>query len=315
MDVVTLGETMLRFSPPQGECLESAAVFHVDFGGTEANVAVGLVRLGLSAGWVSRLPDNALGRRVAGQIRYHGVDVSRVIWAPGERVGTYYIELGRTPRPTEVIYDRAGSAFSRIAPEEVDWSYVRQARWVHLTGITPALGIGPRRTVERAIEEASASGATISFDVNYRAKLWSPVEAAGVLAPLLSRVHIIFSGVRDAALLFGTSLDSGEAARLLYERYQPRLVIITEGEAGAVAYDGTEHRATPPPVESIDPIGSGDAFAAGFIVGYLEDGVDTGLAWGVAYAAIKRTYRGDVVWAGRKELMDVLRGPGRGVIR
>lgn len=315
VDVVTLGEIMVRFSPPIGESLESAPVFQVDPGGAEANVAVALARLGVRTGWVSRLPDNVLGRRIAGQLRHHGVDTSRVIWAPGERIGTYYIEPGRTPRATNVIYDRAGSAFSRIQPEEVDWGYVRQAGWLHLTGITPALGDGPRRVVERAIREAAGSGAVISFDVNYRAKLWSPERAAEVLTPILQRATIIQCAARDAALLFDVPVAGGPAAQALYEQFHPRLAVVTEGEVGVSAYDGAEHRASTILADTLDPVGSGDAFAAGFIAGYREGGVEQGLAWGSALAALKRTYRGDLVWCGREELQAVLRGTAQGILR
>ncbi len=315
MDLVTLGETMLRFSPPLGDCLENARALQVDLGGTESNLAIALARLGLRTGWISRLPDNVLGRRVASQIRQHGVDTSRVIWAPGERMGTYYIDPGRPPRPTQVVYDRAGSALSRIEPEQVDWDYVRQAERLHLTGVTPALGPGPRRTVERAIREAAAGGMTISFDVNYRAKIWSPAEAASTLAPLLSQVTVVQCGVRDAALLFGVPANGAEAARALYDRFRPRLVVVTEGEAGGIAYDGAEHRVPPVPAETLDPIGSGDAFAAGFIAGYREGGVEQGLSWGNALAALKRTYWGDLVWAGREDLQAVLENSAKGVLR
>jgi 2-dehydro-3-deoxygluconokinase len=315
MDVVTLGEAMLRFSPPLGESLESAPVLQVDLGGAESNVAVALARLGLSVGWISRLPNNALGRRAEGQIRYHRVDTSRVIWASGERMGAYYIEPGRSPRPTDVIYDRAHSAFGRIEPEEVDWAYVRESAWLHLTGITPALGEGARRTVERALREAASSSAIISFDVNYRSKLWSPEQAATVLTPLLSQVTIIQCAARDAALLFSTPTAGMEAARALYECFHPRLVVLTEGEAGAVAYDGTEYRIPPIPADTVDPIGSGDAFAAGFIVGYREGGVTQGLAWASALAAIKRTYRGDLPWTSRDQVRAVLDGAGINIVR
>ena len=106
-------------------------------------MAIALARLGFQVGWISRLPDNSLGHRINGQIRQHGVDTSGFIWVPDERVGTYYVEHGRSPRPSNVIYDRKDSAFSRIQPDQVDWNYFRLAKWVHLTGITPALGDGP----------------------------------------------------------------------------------------------------------------------------------------------------------------------------
>lgn len=306
LDVVTLGETMIRFSPPFGESLEGASVFHVDPGGAESNVAVALARLGLQVGWISRLPDNALGRRIGGQIRHHGVDISRVIWATGERVGTYYIEPGRSPRPTNVIYDRRHSALSRLTPKEVDWDYIRQGDWLHLTGITPALGDGPKQVVERAIREATGAGAIVSFDVNYRPKLWTASEAAAVLTPLLEQVTILQCARRDAALLFGAPEAGDETACELFKRYRPRVVVVTSRGAGAYAYDGAAYHVPSVSVDTVDPIGSGDAFAAGFIAGYRQGDVDTGLMWGSALATLKRTYRGDILWSGRIELDAIL---------
>lgn len=251
MDVVTLGETMVRFSPPLGESLESAPVLHADPGGAESNVAVALARLGLSVGWISRLPETTIGRRCAGQIRRHGVDTSRVIWATGERMGTYYIEPGRTPRPTTVVYDRADSAFSRIQPDEVDWSYVRQAGWLHLTGITPALGAGPRHVIQRAMQEAAAADITVSFDVNYRAKLWTPEEAGEGSAPFLEQTTIIQCAIHNAQLSFGTPSDGVAAAQAVYERFRPRLAVITAGEEGGSAHDGEWISRPCVPVESL----------------------------------------------------------------
>jgi 2-dehydro-3-deoxygluconokinase len=306
---------MLRFSPSEGDTLESALTYRVDIGGAESNVAVALARLGFRTGWISRLPDNALGRRLLGQIRHHGVDTSAVILAPDGRVGTYYIEPGRLPRATSVIYDRAHSAFSQIDPDQVDWDYVGKAKWLHLTGITAALGDGPRRTVERAIAEATRHGVLISFDVNYRARLWTPADAAATLSLLLRHIPIIQCSLRDAVSLFGTPASGDEAARDLYDRFHPRVILITDGQAGAVAYDGELHRARSIPAETLDPVGSGDAFAAGFIAGYKEGGIEHGLSWGVAAAAVKRTFRGDLFLAGRTELRDALEGAAQHIAR
>lgn len=316
MDVVTLGETMIRFSPPQAETLERSALLHADPGGAESNVAIALARLGLATAWISRLPENAMGRRIAGQIRQHGVDTSRVVWAPStERVGTYYIEPGRAPRPTSVIYDRAGSALSRIEPADVDWGYVQRAGWLHLTGITPGLGAGPRRTLEEAVRVATGRGMVVSFDVNYRAKVWPADEAAAVLAPLLEDVALILCAARDAALLFGTPAAGPDAARALSQAFRPRLVVVTAGEAGAFAYDGADYHAPSVVCDTLDPVGSGDAFAAGFIAGYRDGDVEQGLAWGNAAAALKRTYRGDILWATRQELQAILEETGSAILR
>ncbi|HET6947965.1 MAG TPA: PfkB family carbohydrate kinase, partial [bacterium] len=133
-DVVTIGETMLRISAPPGVPLEAASHLFVHVAGAESNVAVAMSRLGTSAGWISRLTDNPLGRRIYRDIRSHGVDVSRVLWTRADRIGTYFLELGRIPRPGRVIYDRAGSAMAMVSPDEVDWVYVREAKVVHLSG-------------------------------------------------------------------------------------------------------------------------------------------------------------------------------------
>ena len=317
MDIVTLGETMLRFSVGTGQNLEGASSYQVDIAGAESNVAINLARLGLKTGWISRLPDHPLGRRVASEMRRHGVDLAGVIWAPGqERQSTFFIEFASSPRSTQVIYDRAGSAFSHIQPDQVDWAYLRAGHWLHLSGITPALGPGPRATIERAIAEASSAGMTISLDVNYRAKLWSAEQAASQLAPLMSSVTILVCALRDAVTLFQVPEDAEAAVTSLHVRFRPRLTLLTLGDAGAIAFDGELHRQTALPSETVDPIGSGDAFVGGFIAGYLEGGVKRGLQFGVALAALKRTYQGDVVWCSRQDLLAALdQAPDPGVQR
>jgi 2-dehydro-3-deoxygluconokinase len=314
--IISLGETMLRLSVRDGDTLEGASTYQVHVAGAESSVAVALARLGLASAWVSRLPDNALGHKVAGELRRHGVDLSRVVWAPpSDRQATFFVEFGPAPRGTEVIYDRANSAFSRIQPDEVDWSCLRQARWLHLTGITPALGDGPRATVERALAEAHAAGVPVSFDVNYRARLWSPEAAAGALAPLVAQCAVLICSLRDAVRVLGASDDPETALMDLHARFRPAVTVLTLGERGAIAFDTELHRQPALAVETVDPLGTGDAFAAGFIAGYLEAGVAAGLAWGTALAALKRTYRGDLVWCTRSDLLAVLRAAPSGEIR
>jgi 2-dehydro-3-deoxygluconokinase len=317
MDIVTLGETMLRFSVSKGQNLEGATSYQVDIAGAESNVAINLARLGLKTGWISRLPDNPLGRKVASEMRRHGVDLTGVIWASGEeRQSTFFIEFASPPRGTQVIYDRAGSAFSYIRPDQVNWAYLRTGHWLHLSGITPALGAGPRATMERAITKASGAGMTISFDVNYRAKLWSAEQAASQLAPFMSSVTLLVCALRDAVTLFQVPEDAEAAVTSLHTRFSPRLTVLTLGDAGAVAFDGKLHRQTALPSETVDPIGSGDAFVSGFIAGYLEGGVQRGLQFGVGLAALKRTYQGDVVWCSRQDLLLALnQGHGPAVRR
>jgi 2-dehydro-3-deoxygluconokinase len=307
MDVVTLGETMLRLSVGEGQTLEAADAYRVDVAGAESNVAIDLARLGLRTGWISRLPDHAMGQRVAHELQRHSVDVSRVVWAPAdERQATFFIEFAPLPRGTQVTYDRSRSAFSHIQPDEIDWAYARAARWLHLTGITPALGPGPLATVERALTEASAAGLTISLDVNYRSKLWSAEAAAACLSPLLAKADVLVCGLRDAIALFQTPDDAEGALAALHRRFLPRITLLTLGDGGAAAFDGEYHRQPALSAETLDPIGSGDAFVAGFVAGHLEGGVACGLLWGVGLAALKRTYRGDVVWCSRQVLLAAL---------
>jgi len=306
-EVVTMGETMLRFTPEPGQSLEQAETYRVDAGGAESNVAVGLARLGRRTAWISRLPSTPLGRRIASRIGGHDVDVSRVLWVSEGRVGLWFLEPPVRPRPGRAYYDRAGSAFSQIDPDEVDWTFVRSARWLHLTGITLALSANCRLLVHRALDEVAGSPVTVSFDVNYRARLWPPQMAREALEPVLRRAEVIFCPLRDARMVFGETGEAEEVAPRWAQRYGARLVVITAGRAGAAAFDGSLHRMTRHyPVRVIDPVGRGDAFVAGFIGGYLEGGTPTALAWAAALAALKQTYAGDLVWCTREDLLDVL---------
>jgi 2-dehydro-3-deoxygluconokinase len=299
---------MLRLSVNDGQSLEAADTYRAEIAGAESTVAIDLARLGLAAGWVSRVPDNPLGRKVTNDLRRHGVDTSRVIWASeDERQSTFFVEFAPLPRGTRVIYDRKGSAFAKISPKEIDWAYVCSARWLHISGITLALGAGPLATVDRAVAEAASAGLTISIDVNYRSKLWTPRKAAHQLAPLMSKADVLVCALRDAISLFEVPDDAEEAAVALHKAFVPAITIVTLGNDGVIAYDGQLYRQQAVPAETVDPIGSGDAFMAGFIAGHLEGGLERGLSLGVGLAALKRTYRGDVVWCSRQDLLLALR--------
>jgi len=301
-DVVTIGETMLRLAAPPGFALEQSPQFSVLAAGAESNVAVGLSRLGTSAGWISRLTDNPLGRRIVQEIRSHGVDVSRVIWTAEGRVGTYFLEPGVAPRSHRVIYDRAHSAFATINPDDVDWAFVRQAKLLHLTGITPALSDVCRTLTNRAIDEARGGGAVVSFDVNYRVKLWSPEQARAALAPLLTRAGVIICTKDDGELLLERTGSAGDICGMLAARFPALVVVVTDGTQCVAAHNGRLTVKEGYSVESVDRIGAGDAFAAGFIYGYITEGVEPGMEYGMAAAALKHTYHGDIPWISRDDL-------------
>src|SRR5262249_9752908 len=198
-DLVRLGEVLLRLAIPSPARFETARQLDLQLGGAEANVAAACARLGLRTAWISALPANPWGERIRRELVGHGVDCGHVRMTEGTSVGVYFPEYCVAPLPVHVFYDLRDSAFARLTASQVDWELVRLARIVHLTGITPALGEAPRSLVERALAEAAA----VSFDINYRATLWSPAEARAFLEPVLTRVRYLFIGQGEAQTLFG----------------------------------------------------------------------------------------------------------------
>jgi 2-dehydro-3-deoxygluconokinase len=307
--VVGIGEAMVRLTPEPGETLESAPAFAVHVGGAEANVCVSLAHLGVASSWVSRLPENALGRRVAEAIRAAGVDTSGVLWAPEGAAGVMFVQPGVAPRSGEVLYYRRHSAFASIDPDAVRWAMIDGARVLHLTGITPALGERPRALVERAIAEARRRQVLVSFDVNYRATLWPAAAAREALGALLDGLDIVFINDRDARTIFEMRGDAAAVARMLRDRLRCRVLVVTCGEAGAVAADAeTVLRQAAFRADVVDRIGRGDAFAGGFLHGYLAGGTGNGLRYGAALAALKQTYSGDFCRATLRDVEALLRG-------
>jgi 2-dehydro-3-deoxygluconokinase len=319
-DVVTFGEAMIRFTPPSFQRLEQARSMDVHIGGAELNVAVGISRLGLRSAWVSRLPRNPLGALIYNGAKEAGVDCSYVIWSEDGRAGLYFLEMGASPRPSRVIYDRENSAISRIRRGEVPWEEIFQgSRHFHVTGITPALSRTACEVTWEAISKAREMGRSISFDINYRAKLWSPNEARETLEPMLSHVDILITNEGDPRVVLGLR-ESGpeELAGRLSDLYGIETVIITlkRGKGmwrcrwGAIALSGGELLTDREyDVEIVDRLGAGDAFAAGFLAGWLQCGdIKKGLSYGNAFAAIQHTTPGDFNWSTREEVEELLQG-------
>jgi 2-dehydro-3-deoxygluconokinase len=315
VDVLTLGETMIRLVPKGFTRLEEAQELECRIGGSESNVAVALTRLGLQVVWISKLPANSLGVMIERRVRSFGVDTSRVIWEEGGRAGVYFIEPGASPRPARVLYDRANSAASRLMPPEIDWTALDAVRHLHLTGITPALSDACRATVARALAEARERGCTTSFDVNYRARLWTADAARQALDPLLSGVDLLITPLADAQLLWGLSADGEAAATALRERFGARAAVVTMGGEGALCHDGQVRTVGSFPVREIDRVGAGDAFDAGLIYGFLRDDLDLGMAYGMAMAALKHTIPGDEFVATKEEVEALLAGGATGIHR
>jgi 2-dehydro-3-deoxygluconokinase len=305
-----LGEVMLRLAARPPQRLDQATELDVQIGGTEANVAAACARLGLRTAVISALPsDHPWGDRTVRELTGHGVDCRGVLRPPGQRMGLYFIEYGMVPRPVRILYDRRDSAFSRLQPEDVDWSLVRGARLAHLTGVTAALGDNLRAVVRRAVDEAAAAQVPVSFDVNYRSRLWSPKEARDFLNEVLPHVHYLFIGADDAATVFELT---GEPERVLegMRRLAPAATIaLTLGEAGSAVLTpaGVRRPSRRYAVTVVDRVGAGDAFAAGFLWATLigrdaQQAVDAA----TALAALKCTIWGDVSLVSRPELEELL---------
>ncbi len=342
-DVVTFGEAMIRLSPPHFQRLEQAAALEVQVGGGELNVAVGVARLGLRSTWVSRLPKNPLGRLTENRARQAGVDTSNLLWASAEdtRMGLYFLEFGASPRSSSVLYDRRNSAISVIQPGEVDWQKtLKGARWFHTSGITPALSDSAASVTREALQAARQAGLTVSYDLNYRGKLWSPDKAQSVQEPLMQYVDVLITTEEDTKVVFkikarGETDEKGftqvssesykDVAQRLQEKFHFKAVAITLRENPlvwrntwtAIAYaEGKFYDDVKYDLEIVDRLGGGDSFSAGFIYGCLTKGsYDAAVRYGNAFSALKHSTPGDFNWTTLAEVETLLKGGSLRVAR
>ena len=305
-DVTSLGEMLLRLSVPAGMRLEGATKLELHAAGAEANVISLLARLERNTCWFGALPDNPLGGIGANALRIAGVDTRGIIWAKQGRMGAYYVEFGIPPRGTQVIYDRAHSGASEMQVHDVNWNALLDTRLIHLTGITPALSPSCRDVIDEAISQAKQRGIPISFDVNYRSKLWSENEAQEKLTPLIQSVEILFCSLHDATRLFKCSGTAKEIAYQMLERSQAKYMVMTSGENGALLWNGSEWLHEPSrATQIIDRLGAGDALAAGVIHGWLDGNIAQGLRYGSTLAALALTQHGDMVITNKAELNEL----------
>ena len=302
-DFLTLGETLVRLSPPGMQRLEQAARFEVGIGGSELNVACLLARLGRRAAWVSRLPEGPLGRIVAGEARRHGVDTSHVRWVEA-RQGLMFFEAGPAPRNARVIYDRKNSAASGMSIADADWpSLIAASRRVHLSGITPALSPSCKTLV---LELAARAAKPLSYDLNYRSTLTTPREAEAVLAAVAPHVELLVLAERDAQHVLGFGEAGERLAEAVAARYGAPLVALTrapDADTGDIFRDrGTIRYAPRYPVEIVDRIGAGDSFVAGLIHGLLDDNADRAIRLAAYAAAVGLATPGDINYFGTEDL-------------
>jgi 2-dehydro-3-deoxygluconokinase len=312
MTIVFFGELLLRLSAPGRGLLLQEPSLDVCVGGAEANVAVGLASLGHATRMVSAVPDNALGRAALATVRGAGVDCSGVKTLPG-RMGLYFLAPGAGLRASEIVYDRAGSSFATAPADAFDWpALLHGASRMHLSGITPALGLDSAAAAIAAAEAAAAAGVPVSFDGNYRARLWEAWDSdpRTILTRLIGHADILFGNHRDISLLLGRDF-SGDgpdrrrvAAEAAFDAF-PNLRFIAstarhvdDADSHRIAgrIDARERAYQTDEIlvaGIVDRIGAGDAYAAGVLHG-LPGGIEAGAQAGLALTCLKHSLPGDM---------------------
>jgi len=332
---VTFGEIMLRLATPRFERFSQISHFEATFGGGEANVAVSLANFGLKVDYVTRLPENDLGKACLMNLRKYNVGTDKILFG-GDRLGIYYLETGAVARGSKVVYDRANSAIATIKPGMVDWDTVLdRADWFHWTGITPAISEGAALVCKEAIEAANRKGITVSTDLNYRKKLWKwGKKASEVMPDLVAGCDIILGNEEDAEKVFdihpkGVDVTSGNVEAAAYESVcrqlkdkfprTQKVVITLRGSINAnhntwsgVLFNGEKlfKSLIYDITHIVDRVGGGDSFMAGLIYGLItfEGNDQQALDFAVAASCLKHTIHGDFNLVTVKEVEALMGG-------
>ena len=338
MKVVTFGEIMMRLATPGRLRFSQATELELTYGGGEANVAVSLANFNLDATFVTRLPKNPFGDGAIEVLRGRGVDTSSILRG-GERIGIYFLETGASQRPSVVVYDRAGSAISQVVPGQIDWAAVfAGADWFHFTGITPALGPQVAAATREACQAAKAAGITVSCDLNYRKKLWTPTEAQATMSGLMEWVDIAIGNEEDAEKVFGISAEGADitsgqvaahgyeqVARTMAERFNLKSVAITlresrsadnNGWSAMLLHEGATYTSQSYDIDIVDRVGGGDSFAAGLIYGMMSGKpAQDALEFAVAASCLKHSISGDFNLVSVAEVENLVKGDGSGRVQ
>ena len=341
-DLLALGECMIRLSPPGHQRIESTPVFEAYAGGGEYNVAYALARYGMRTGWVSRLVDNPLGHFIRNHAKGSGMDISEVVWTPFDgsgrvdRIGLNFTEVGIGVRGSLTLYDRGHTAIAHLKPGEVDWKRIfstRGVRWFHTGGIFTALSDSCAEVARESMKTAHDNGAIVSYDLNFRSKLWPSERAIEVTRKLVPSIDVLIGNEEDFQKVLGFEVDGvGEhLSRLPVEGYKkmvekivktfPNLCAVgttlrevvsglVNNWAAILYYDGTFYESRKYlNLEIEDRVGGGDGFCSGLVYGLLygmspQESVDLGAAHG----AMLQTTRGDTSMVTIEETMHVMKG-------
>ncbi len=339
-EFLSFGEIMLRLKSPAHERFFQSPQLEATFGGGEANVAVSLANYGLDAGFISALPDNAIGDNAIGELRRHGVDTSRVV-RQGDRVGIYFLEAGSNQRPSKVVYDRAGSSICEAGPGDFDWTRVfHGAKWLHITGITPALSQSAADLSLEACKAAKSLGVTVSCDFNFRGKLWKYGKAAPeVMRELVRFVDVGIANEEDCQKSLDIHVDvdveSGDLDTRKYEALTTKVletfpdmsvIAVTLRESHSADRNGwsaclrdtngfylSKHYEL---TDIVDRVGGGDSFASGLIAGLnFYDDRQQSLEFAVAASCLKHTIQGDFNRVSKAEVLGLMGGDGSGRVQ
>lgn len=313
---------MMRLSPPSPERLSQAKHFEITYGGSEANVAVSLSLLGFASEHVTRLPENDFGRAATSHLQGHGVNTAHVDFG-GDRIGLYFLEHGADHRSSRVIYDRSASAFAELTPLSFNWEQILQgAGWFHWSGITPAISQSAAEACFNAIRAARKMGIKISADINYRRNLWQYGKHAHEIMPaLIAESDMIIGGLPDFENCMGITAPDFTAACKKVQQNFPAVAKIANTERtavnaslnkiSAVLWDKRElfQSKTYELTHIVDRVGSGDAFMAGLIYGWLSHWKDEQvLEFAIAACALKHTIPGDINRVSAEEVETLVKG-------
>ncbi len=322
---------MMRLSPPGYSKFSQATSFDIVYGGGSANVSISCSYLGMKAAHVTRFPDNALGKAATQFLRQHWLSTKHVLYG-GKMLGKYFLEKGAVHRPSEVIYEREGSAFSLIEPSMIDWEYVlKDADWFHWTGITPAVSEGTAMCCLEAIKTANRMGVMVSGDINSRKNMWNYGKTMQEVMPeLVQKCDIVISSRRGIREMFGLGdlecnfRDSAEALMKTFPRIRKvvgktrKSLSASHQQIQGKMWNGEEYIKTEMLniTHVIDRVGTGDAFAAGLIYGLMHYEEDIqALSFASAACALKHTVPGDVNMVSLENVISLMEGDTSGKIK
>ena len=338
--VVTLGEIMLRLSPPGYQRFAQADSFEINYGGAEANVAASLSQFGHHSLFLSKIPENAIGDAAISTLRSLNVDCDHIARG-GKRLGIYFLENGASVRPSSVVYDRADSSVTKASVEEFDFDEIfKDAKLFHVSGITPVLSEDAKKLTFAALKNAKEHHVMVSFDLNYRAKLWTSgvKEKQQMLSEMMEYADICFGNARDAAKCLGYAEDGvdfingdysictdEEHMRNVLNHYHFTYLVTTlrnslsasdNGWSGAVCTSDDYYKGRDYMLHIVDRVGGGDSFASGFLHGILSNmGSRKSLEFGLAAAAIKHTIPGDLNYVTESEVLSMIESDGAGRVQ